>query len=219
MGQVSGGILHEFNNILTVISGTIDILAQAIVGRPEFSVITRLMDEAAVRGARLTSHLIGFERGHAPQLRTFDLGVLVTDTARLLRPALGAHADLAASTAVDPLPVLADPALLMAALLKLIIAVRDAVSTGGHVSIVVDAAHPGTDNCALAIASDADVAIKIDIAGAAVSDGLPTWEPRDLRMVEDLVRLAGGDFFIEPACQGRTRFDIRLHRPPPGSDD
>ena len=55
LGQVSGGILHEFNNILTVISGTIDILAQAVIDRPELAAITRLIDEAALRGARLTS--------------------------------------------------------------------------------------------------------------------------------------------------------------------
>ena len=54
LGQLSGGILHEFNNILTVISGTIDILAEAVIDRPELAAITRLIDEAALRGERDT---------------------------------------------------------------------------------------------------------------------------------------------------------------------
>src|SRR6476661_938107 len=82
LGQMSGGILHEFNNILTVISGTIDILAEAVIDRPELAAITRLIDEAALRGERLTSQLIAFERGQPPQCRAVDVSALLSDAAR-----------------------------------------------------------------------------------------------------------------------------------------
>src|SRR6185369_10469776 len=94
LGQVSGGILHEFNNILTVISGTIDILAHAVSDRPELGAVVRLIDDAALRGARMTSHLIAFERGQPSQSDAVDVGALLSDAARLLRPVLGGRSEI-----------------------------------------------------------------------------------------------------------------------------
>ena len=58
VGQLTGGIAHDFNNILTVITGTIEILADAVKGEPQLAAITRMIDEAASRGADLTQHLL-----------------------------------------------------------------------------------------------------------------------------------------------------------------
>ena len=62
VGQLTGGIAHDFNNILTVITGTIEILADAVKGEPQLAAITRMIDEAASRGADLTQHLLAFAR-------------------------------------------------------------------------------------------------------------------------------------------------------------
>ena len=51
VGQLTGGVAHDFNNILTVITGTIGILAEAVADQPELAAIARLIDEAAERGA------------------------------------------------------------------------------------------------------------------------------------------------------------------------
>ena len=51
VGQLTGGVAHDFNNILTVITGTIGILADAVADRPELAAIAKLIDEAAERGA------------------------------------------------------------------------------------------------------------------------------------------------------------------------
>src|SRR4051812_44821592 len=138
LGQVSGGILHEFNNILTVISGTIDILARAVIDRPELAAITRLIDEAALRGARLTSHLIAFERGQPPQSLSVDVSALLSDAARLLRPVLGGRSEIAVTFPSVPLMAVADPGLLMAAILKLAITARNTMPEGGRISIAAE---------------------------------------------------------------------------------
>ena len=52
----------DFNNILTVITGTIEILADAVRAEPQLAAITRMIDEAASRGADLTQHLLAFAR-------------------------------------------------------------------------------------------------------------------------------------------------------------
>ena len=62
VGQLTGGIAHDFNNILTVITGTIEILADAVKDEPQLAAITRMIDEAASRGADLTQHLLAFAR-------------------------------------------------------------------------------------------------------------------------------------------------------------
>src|SRR4030081_328588 len=62
VGQLTGGVVHDFNNILTVISGTIEILAEAVADRPDLAAIAGLITEAAARGANLTSNLLAVAR-------------------------------------------------------------------------------------------------------------------------------------------------------------
>jgi signal transduction histidine kinase len=203
LGQVSGGILHEFNNILTVISGTIDILAQAVIDRPELAAITRLIDEAALRGARLTSHLIAFERGQPPQSLAVDVSALLSDVARLLRPVLGGRSEIALTSPSDPLMAVVDPGLLMAAILKLAIAARNAMPDGGRISIAA-ARGPASARGGVAEA----IAIKIEVVEI---DGSPGWSAGDLDAIEELVRLSGGQIAIDRQVD-RVGFDIRLHK-------
>src|SRR5258708_13628719 len=68
VGQLTGGIVHDFNNILTVITGTIEILADAVADRPDLAARPQLVCEAAARGATPSSHLPALSR--APPLHT-----------------------------------------------------------------------------------------------------------------------------------------------------
>src|ERR1700738_87601 len=98
VGELTGGVVHDFNNILTVISGTIEILAEAVADRPDLAAIARLIDEAAARGANLTSHLLAFARGQSSPPREVDVNAVVVEAARLLRPTLGEQIE------IDPVP-------------------------------------------------------------------------------------------------------------------
>ena len=55
VGQLTGGVAHDFNNILTVITGTIEILEEGVADRPELAAIAKMIDDAAARGAELTA--------------------------------------------------------------------------------------------------------------------------------------------------------------------
>ena len=94
VGQLTGGIAHDFNNILTVITGTIEILADAVKDEPQLAAITRMIDEAAARGADLTQHLLAFARKQPLQPREIDVNTLIIDTAKLLRPTLGEQIEI-----------------------------------------------------------------------------------------------------------------------------
>jgi PAS domain S-box-containing protein len=131
IGQLTGGIAHDFNNILTVITGTIEILEEGVAGDPELAAIARMIDEAALRGAELTQHLLAFARRQPLQPRITDVNTLIVDAAKLLRPTLGEHIEIESAFADDAWPALVDPSQLTAALINLAVNARDAMPNGG----------------------------------------------------------------------------------------
>jgi PAS domain S-box-containing protein len=133
VGQLTGGIAHDFNNILTVITGTIEILAQAVAKEPQLAAITKMIDEAAARGADLTQHLLAFARKQPLQPREIDINALVIDTAKLLRPTLGEHIEIESAFEDEACIAVVDPNQLATAILNLALNARDAMPNGGKV--------------------------------------------------------------------------------------
>ena len=119
VGQLTGGVAHDFNNILTVITGTIEILGDAVKDRPHLVQITDMISAAAARGADLTRHLLAFARRQPLQPRNTDVNALVVDAARLLRPTLGEQIEIESMLAHDAAPALIDPSQLSTAILNL----------------------------------------------------------------------------------------------------
>ena len=97
MGQLAGGVLHDFNNILTVITGTIEILAEAVADRADLTAIASLIDEAATRGAQLTSQLLTFVRAQPSRPSAFNVNDVVAEASRLLRSAFRGRIEISRS--------------------------------------------------------------------------------------------------------------------------
>jgi PAS domain S-box-containing protein len=135
VGQLTGGVAHDFNNILTVITGTIGILAEAVADRPELVSIAKLIDDAAERGAQLTKHLLAFARKQPLQPREVDVNALVLAAAKLLHPTLGEQIEISPNLARDAWSALVDPNQLTAAVLNLALNARDAMPQGGKLTI------------------------------------------------------------------------------------
>jgi PAS domain S-box-containing protein len=135
VGQLTGGVAHDFNNILTVITGTIGILAEGVADRPELAAIARMIDEAAERGGQLTKHLLAFARKQPLRPREIDVNNLVLETVKLLRPTLGQQIQIAPLLAEDAWAALVDPNQLTTALLNLALNARDAMPNGGSLAI------------------------------------------------------------------------------------
>src|SRR3979411_2168116 len=94
VGQLTGGIAHDLNNILTVITGTIEILAEGVAAWPQFATFAKMIDEAAARGADLTQRLLAFARKQPLQPREIDVNSLIMQASKLLRPTLGERIEL-----------------------------------------------------------------------------------------------------------------------------
>ena len=135
VGQLTGGVAHDFNNILTVITGTIEILGEAVKDRPHLVQITDMISAAAARGADLTRHLLAFARRQPLQPRNTDVNALVIDAARLLRPTLGEQIEIESMLAHDSAPALIDPSQLSTAILNLALNARDAMPEGGKLTL------------------------------------------------------------------------------------
>jgi signal transduction histidine kinase len=135
IGQLTGGVAHDFNNILTVITGSIEILADAVKHRRDLAPITKLISAAAARGADLTQHLLAFARRQPLQPRSTDVNAMVIDVARLLRPTLGEQIEIESMLAHDSAPALIDSSQLSTALLNLALNSRDAMPNGGKLTL------------------------------------------------------------------------------------
>jgi PAS domain S-box-containing protein len=141
LGQLTGGIAHDFNNILTVITGTIEIVADAVKNEPQLAAITKMIDEAASRGADLTQHLLAFARKQPLQPREVDINTLVIDTAKLLRPTLGEQIEIESVLHDDTCFATVDPNQLTTAILNLALNARDAMPNGGKLVLETGSAH------------------------------------------------------------------------------
>jgi len=135
VGQLTGGVAHDFNNILTVITGTIGMLEEAVANDPQLVAVARLIDEAAERGANLTRHLLAFARKQPLQPREIDVNSLVLEAAKLLHPTLGEHIEIAPLLAEDAWTALVDPSQLTTAVLNLALNARDAMPHGGKLAL------------------------------------------------------------------------------------
>ena len=146
VGQLTGGIAHDFNNILTVITGTIEILADAVKDKPQLAAITRMIDDAASRGADLTQHLLAFARKQPLEPQETDVNQLIIDITKLLQRTLGEQIEIEAVFEDETCPSIVDPNQLATAILNLALNARDAMPDGGKLiietgSVVLDEAY------------------------------------------------------------------------------
>ncbi|MCD0417474.1 response regulator [Rubrivivax sp. JA1024] len=131
IGQLTGGVAHDLNNILTVITGGIEILADGVSDRPDLKDVAAMVDQAVTRASDLTHGLLSFSRKQPLQPRSIDVNALMLDTVKLLRRTLGSGIEIDVEPAPDLCPALADPSQLGSALINLAINARDAMNGSG----------------------------------------------------------------------------------------
>ena len=138
IGQLTGGLAHDFNNMLTVVMGNLSGLRD---GLPDSALVEEYVDpalEAAGRGAELIKRLLAFSRQQPMDPCPVDVNELVLSMAKLIRRSLPGSIALLTSSSEGDLIVEADPHQLESALLNLVLNAKDAMPDGG--SLVVDSA-------------------------------------------------------------------------------
>jgi PAS domain S-box-containing protein len=147
VGQLTGGIAHDFNNLLTIITGNIDMAARALDHEDGAGKVRRAIGNAmngAERAAALTQRLLAFSRRQPLSPKPLDLDKVVSGLSELLKRSLGELVSLQVITTPGLWPVEADPNQLESALLNLAVNARDAMPTGGALTIETANAHLDT---------------------------------------------------------------------------
>jgi signal transduction histidine kinase/CheY-like chemotaxis protein len=141
IGQLTGGVAHDLNNILTVIIGNVDLIEDSVRVDPDLETSARLVRQAAERGVTLTKSLLAYSRKQPLAPRSTDLNELVKETDSLLRATLGENVDIVTLLGEQIEPAMIDPAYLPTALLNLALNARDAMPNGGKLTIETANAH------------------------------------------------------------------------------
>jgi signal transduction histidine kinase/ActR/RegA family two-component response regulator len=157
LGRFAGGIAHDFNNVLTVISGFAQVAMrrgpQDAAQRDHLEQIMR----ACQRAADLTKQLLAFARSQPLIVQVVDVNVLVRDTHKLLRRVIGEDVELVTLPSQEPANVVGDPGQLEQVLTNLAINARDAMPSGGTLSIRVET-------------TDASVVLTVEDTGSGMSE-------------------------------------------------
>nr|BFE69799.1 hypothetical protein GCM10020092_031000 [Actinoplanes digitatis] len=142
LGQLAGGVAHDFNNILAVIASYTELLTDTLAApepdqrelsaaRADLAQIAR----ATERATRLTKQLLAFGRREITQAQVVSLNHVVGDVEQMLRRTLGEHIHLITHLDRELWPVCVDPGQFEQVLLNLAVNARDAMPTGGTLSI------------------------------------------------------------------------------------
>ncbi len=135
IGQLAGGVAHDFNNILTAIIGYSDVLAQQIPEDSSYRSKLMQINRAAARAAHLTRQLLAFSRKQILDLRPLNLNEVLANFEKMLRPLIGENIEVV--TLLDPSAgtVMGDATQIEQILLNLAINSRDAMPTGGKLTV------------------------------------------------------------------------------------
>jgi signal transduction histidine kinase/CheY-like chemotaxis protein len=135
VGQLTGGIAHGFNNMLTVIAGNIDRVMGML---PEGAAPRRLLSSAmlaAGQAEKLTKQLLAYSRRQPLRPQPVDINHVIARVGTSVRSALGGRVMMYQDLAADLSPALVDPDQFEAALLNILFNARDAMPDGGSITV------------------------------------------------------------------------------------
>ena len=135
LGQLTGGIAHDSNNLLTVIAGNLEMIEDELPADHPALRFLREAQEAARMGASLNRRLLTFSRRRKLEPRVVNLNDDVLAMTELLRRALGETITLTTVLKPDIWPIMVDPGEIENAVLNLAINARDAMVSGGELRV------------------------------------------------------------------------------------
>jgi two-component system cell cycle sensor histidine kinase/response regulator CckA len=228
VGQLAGGVAHDFNNILTAIIGHCDLmLMRHTPGDSDYDDIQQIKSNSN-RAAGLTRQLLAFSRQQTLRPQVLQLPDVVSEVSHLLKRLLGETVQLALKHGRDLFPVRADPGQLEQVIVNLAVNARDAMAAkgGGTVTIQTYSVKAGqvaelgsdilpvADYAALSI-TDSGTGIAPNVLGKVFEPFFTTKEVGKgtglgLSTVYGIVKQSGGFIFADSKVGEGTCFTIYL---------
>lgn len=228
IGRITGGLAHDFNNYLGIIIGHLDLLQDMIGSDHHASRHVEAALNGALRSAELTQSLLAYSRKQPLTPRLTDIGERVASLTPLIEHTLAKDITFSTQMAPDLWPIKVDGAQFDSCLVNLAANARDAMPTGGSLTIRagnvtltatdcarVPDAKPG-DHVLIEIA-DTGQGMRPEVLAQAFEPFFTTKGPGHgtglgLSMVYGFVRQSGGHVRIESALGKGTRVQIYLPR-------
>jgi PAS domain S-box-containing protein len=191
IGQLAGGVAHDFNNILAFVGMRATLTAMAEELPPQVVADLQQITAATDRGARLTRQLLMYSRQEAMQPRHVDLNELIAGTTKMLRRIVGEDIDLIVATHEQPLTINADAGMMDQVLMNLVVNARDAMPRGGTLRIETAPAHvtPAEAEQIAGAAPGEHIRLRVSDTGVGISP-------------ENLKRIFEPFFTTKPANRG-----------------
>ncbi len=228
VGQLAGGVAHDFNNILTAIIGHCDLmLMRHAPGDSDYDDIQQIKSNSN-RAAGLTRQLLAFSRQQTLRPQVLQLPDVVSEVSHLLKRLLGETVQLVVKHGRDLFPVRADPGQLEQVIVNLAVNARDAMAGKGGGTLTIQTYSvkadqvaelgsdilPTADYSALSIA-DTGTGIAANVLGKVFEPFFTTKEVGKgtglgLSTVYGIVKQSGGYIFADSKVGEGTRFTIYL---------
>jgi two-component system, cell cycle sensor histidine kinase and response regulator CckA len=227
IGRLAGGIAHDFNNLLSVILSYSELLLQSeddLAGRP----MIVEMNRAGERAAELTRQLLAFSRRQVLEPKVLDLNQVLAQLSTMLARVLGEDIDLKTLPQAAVATVRADPGQLEQVIMNLVVNARDAMPTGGKMTLATSSVeleeayavdHLGVTAGPYVLLTVSDTGIGMDEATRArVFEPFFTTKPQGqgtglgLSTVYGIVKQSGGTIWVYSEPGSGTTFKIYLPR-------
>jgi two-component system, cell cycle sensor histidine kinase and response regulator CckA len=135
VGRLAGGVAHDFNNMLTVITGYNRMILDELSTMDPLRGYAEEILKAADRAAALTNQLLAFSRRQIMQPRIINVNAVLVQTQKMLRRLIGEDIELILDLGVNVGNIKADPCHVEQAIVNLAVNARDAMPMGGHLRI------------------------------------------------------------------------------------
>jgi PAS domain S-box-containing protein len=225
LGQLTGGVAHDFNNLLMVISGSLHMLRKNAPGDPKVQRALAAIDAATKRGAALTSQLLTFARRQSVNPQAVAVAERIDAVREVLDTGAGSSVRLAYDYGPDLWPVTVDVSEFETALVNLVINARDAMQSGGTITVAAlnytagsqPQGHDQTGDFVAISVTDSGVGIAPDVL-AKIFDPFFTTKPvgkgtgLGLSQVHGFAHQAGGSVKVESELGKGTTVTILLPR-------
>jgi PAS domain S-box-containing protein len=220
LGQLTGGVAHDFNNVLMVISGSLHFLKKSATSDPKIQRAISAIETATKRGAALTSQLLTFARRQSVNPQSINVAERIEAVREVLETGVGSAIRLAFDFGRDVWPVTVDISEFETALVNLVINARDAMPTGGTITIAasnVSADQPDVPDFVAVAVEDTGQGIPPDVL-SKIFDPFFTTKPvgkgtgLGLSQVHGFAHQAGGTVKVTSELGKGTKVTILLPR-------
>jgi two-component system cell cycle sensor histidine kinase/response regulator CckA len=135
LGRLAGAVIHDLNNLLTVIQLNAGLIETDGLDREEILDAAGKIDAASCRAAKLTRKVLNFARNKADEISNVNLHELVTDLSRLLEPLVARRATIEIAQTTGPVLVRGNRSAIEQAIMNLVLNAVDSMPSGGRVRI------------------------------------------------------------------------------------